>query len=136
MVAFKRRGAVWGEAGMTVINPDGKTTYSTLIKDAMGPDNPAPIIVTLKDGVVLRNKWVVERHRATPLLGERNPQYVYSVFNWVNEIDTHKIESYSYCDHDYYQPTKRSAKNDAQNKAEELNRRDRCVLAVVTGGVC
>jgi hypothetical protein len=119
---------------MVTINPDGKTTFSTLIKNAMGDNELAPIVVTLSDGTVLRNKWIVEQYRAMPILGEKHPQYTYSVFNWVNEIDTHKIESYSYCDHDYYQPTKRSARYDAQNKAEELNRRDRCIIAVVTGG--
>lgn len=115
---------------MTTINPDGKTTYSTLIREALGKEKLAPYHVTLSDGTVLRNKWVVNQYQATPLLGERSPQYVYSVYNWVNEIDTHKIESYSYCDHDYYQPTKRSARTDAQTKCAELNSRDRCILTI------
>jgi hypothetical protein len=115
---------------MTTINPDGKTTYSTLIRQALGEDKLAPYHVTLSDGTVLRNKWVVEQHQATPLYGEKHPQFYYDVFNWVNEIDTHKIESYSYCDHDYYQPTKRSAKHDAIQKVNELNKRDRCILAI------
>lgn len=120
----------------TIVNPDGKTTYSILIREALGTDRPAPYHVTLSDGTVLRNKWVVECHQGTPTMGERIPHYCYSVFNWVNEIDTHKIESYSFYDHDYPQPTKRSAKHDAQMKCEELNRRDRCILALVTGGIC
>jgi len=121
---------------MTTINPDGKTTYSALIKDALGADKPAPYHVTLSDGTILRNKWVVECHQGTPTMGERQPHYCYSVFNWANEIDTHKIESYSFYDHDYVSTfTKHSAKSDAEKKCSDLNIRDRCILALVNGGI-
>ena len=116
---------------MVTINPDGKTTFSTLIRTALGEDRPAPHHVKLSDGTILRNKWVVECRRGTPTIGERQPHYVYHVFNWVNEIDTHDHEWYRFYDHDYYPPTKRSAKVDAENKADELNRRDRCIVGIV-----
>ena len=121
---------------MTTINPDGKTTYSALIKNALGTDRLAPHHVTLSDGTVLRNKWIVECHQGTPTLGERKPHYCYSVFNWVNEIDTHEIESYSFYDHDYCSVfTKNSAKSDAEKKCSDMNKRDRCIIAIVnTGG--
>ena len=40
---------------MTTINPDGKTTYSALIKDALGTDRPAPYHVTLSDGTGMQD---------------------------------------------------------------------------------
>ena len=119
---------------MSEYEPDGKTTYSTLIRTALGNDKPAPYCVPLTNGSLLRNKWIIDKRQATPLLREKNSQYYYVVYNWVNIIDTHKQETYTYSDHDYCSIfTKHSAKSDAIEKAQELNERDRCILALVKG---
>ena len=108
-------------------------SYSQKIAFYFGNDKPAPNTVTCKDGTVLLNKWIVTEHRSTPILGETKPEYNYTVMNWVNELDE-KPEYYHFYDSDYSSIfTKRSAKHDAMNKAEELRQRDNIPLAYVRG---
>jgi hypothetical protein len=101
------------------------TSYSYKIRDALR--GGAPHHVRTPNGVVLRNKWIAESKRPG----------AYLVCNWVNELDK-EPEYYRYYQNspEYTFSRKRCAKTDAEKKASELNRRDGCILALVTGGVC
>ena len=120
---------------MEVISPNDNETYSTVIREAFGPDKPAPYYVKTKDGMILRNKWVVEQYNGTPLMNGYTP-VIYIVHNWINAI-CGKDESYRYSTLDYEHTCvpqfahKHSAIQAARGKASELNERDRCIEAIV-----
>jgi hypothetical protein len=122
---------------MTTINPDGKTTYSHLIRNGLGEDKPAPHHVTLKDGTVLLNDWIIKRYTHKYPLRKGQTFESYTVMNWVNIIDDHGEETYSYSELDSENTIIRSgnilsnAYDKTLAKMQELKTRDRIPAAWV-----
>jgi len=110
-------------------------SYSTKIKNAM-PDGNAPRVIRFKDGTTVNNRWIAEAHHAMQTLGDKMANRfptLYTVYNYANIADRTPQESYSFSDVDYYYDNpKRSARHDAEKKAEELNERDNIKKYVVS----
>jgi len=97
------------------------------------PDTPGYKIFRDSNGKLfgLRDKWIIEAHDEMPLIGGYRP-VGYHVLNYCNQNEYY---CFSTLDYEYHGNHKYGARYQAEKKAEELNKRDNCVLAIVTGGI-